>query len=195
VDRLQSAHEPPAISGSDITRMNYAYKRAAGAMLTTSFTTSIAFIATASSPVMPISAFGYFAASCVIMNYLLVMTVFPALLMVWHSTGSKNACCCDLPIPGWTTKDTRESVTNDSDAEADTKKSDDDGAVDTDDLRMIERMFVDYYAPFVDGPAKYGLVTVWMLYFIFSAYWAFQVNLANAVMHGSAATHCGNALG
>ena len=35
---------------------------------------SIAFIATATSPVMPISAFGYFAASCVIMNYILVMT-------------------------------------------------------------------------------------------------------------------------
>ena len=38
---LQSNHEPPHISGSDLTRMNYAYQRAAGAMLTTSFTTSV----------------------------------------------------------------------------------------------------------------------------------------------------------
>ncbi len=172
---LQSAHEAPEISGTDLTRMNYAYKRAAGAMLTTSFTTSIAFIATAASDVMPISAFGYFAASCVIMNYVLVMTVFPALLMVWHSTGSVNACCCDLPIPGWTTKDTRESVKQQDETEEVKKESDDDGTIATEDLRLIERLFVDVYAPFVNSPAKFALVSIWMVYFIFSAYWALQM--------------------
>lgn len=177
---LQSAHEAPDISGSDVTRMNYAYKRAAGAMLTTSFTTSIAFIATASSPVMPISAFGYFAASCVIMNYVLVMTVFPALLMVWHQSGSLNACCCNLPIPGLTTKDTRESVAHESgqsddDIEDVKKETDGEGASANQDLRLIERLFVDVYAPFINSPAKFALVGVYTIYFIFSAYWALQM--------------------
>jgi len=88
--------ENAQISGSIMTRMNYAYqravglcdlsynnlynstpftcygkecadsrsitcRRAAGAMLTTSFTTAVAFLATATSPVMPISAFGLYA--------------------------------------------------------------------------------------------------------------------------------------
>ena len=157
---MQSALEPPSISGSDLTRLNYAYQRAAGAMLTTSFTTAIAFIATASSPVMPISAFGYFAACCIIMNYVLVMTVFPGLLMVWHKTGSKNFCCCDLPIPGWVVEDSRES-SDKQDSEP--------------ELRLIERFYVDYFAAFANSNAKFGLVGVWALYFLFSAYWAFQM--------------------
>jgi hypothetical protein len=60
---LQSGYAPPEISRCVLTRMDYAYRRAAGAMFTTSFTTAIAFIATASSPIMPISAFGYYAVS------------------------------------------------------------------------------------------------------------------------------------
>eukprot|EP01050_Picozoa_sp_SAG11_P024873 SAG11_NODE_5430_length_1563_cov_1.012295_3_plen_184_part_00 len=54
------APAPPGASKQmiDIYRLDHAYKRAGGAMLTTSFTTAIAFMATATSPVMPISAFG-----------------------------------------------------------------------------------------------------------------------------------------
>eukprot|EP01050_Picozoa_sp_SAG11_P031965 SAG11_NODE_10163_length_850_cov_1.961385_2_plen_153_part_01 len=128
----QSAHEAPHISGSNLSRMNHAYQRAAGgssphrfpavlstyrlafaslkadccraysnapsafaAMLTTSFTTAVAFFATATSPVMPISAFGLYAATAVVMNYVLVMTVFPCLIMIWHNSGSKSCCCCN----------------------------------------------------------------------------------------------------
>ena len=54
-------------------RVAYAYSRALEAILNTSFTTAVAFFATATSSIMPISTFGIFAAICVLMNYGLVM--------------------------------------------------------------------------------------------------------------------------
>ena len=152
---LQSAYAGEAISSSVLTRMDYTLRRAAGAMFTTSFTTAIAFIATATSPVMPISAFGLFAACTVIMNYLLVMTVFPCLLMVWHNAGRLNCCCCDLPIPGF--GHIQESTVGEGSA---------------DEGRLLDKVFRDNYSPLVNGPAKYGMVTVMGIYMIFSAYHA-----------------------
>ena len=93
---VQSEFEAPAISGSYLARMDYTYKRAASAMLTTSFTTAVAFLATASSPVMPISAFGIFASIAIVLNYVLVMSVFPALVYIWETTGRRSCCCCNL---------------------------------------------------------------------------------------------------
>ena len=60
--------------------MAYAYARALEAIFNTSFTTAVAFFATATSKIMPISTFGIFAAICVLMNYGLVMIATPA---VW----------------------------------------------------------------------------------------------------------------
>ena len=54
-------------------RVAYAYARALEAIFNTSFTTAVAFFATATSKIMPISTFGIFAAICVLMNYGLVM--------------------------------------------------------------------------------------------------------------------------
>ena len=42
-------------------------------------------------------------------------------------------------------------------------------------LRLVERLFVDYYSPFIDSRAKYFLVLGWAAYFVFAAYWAFQM--------------------
>lgn len=58
----QSASEPPHISASLETRMVFTYVRTAHAVFNTSFTTALAFAGTAVSPVMPIAAFGVFAA-------------------------------------------------------------------------------------------------------------------------------------
>eukprot|EP01050_Picozoa_sp_SAG11_P004863 SAG11_NODE_322_length_10757_cov_2.841809_4_plen_494_part_00 len=142
----QSGYAPPAISGSLLTRLDYAYKRAAGAMFTTSFTTAVAFIATASSPVMPISAFGYFAACTVILNYVLVMSVFPCLLMVWYKTGSKNFCCCN--IPGWGSQGNAEAG---QDAGQDAAKQE---AAEVDELAemsVLERFYATTYTDLMTG--------------------------------------------
>merc|ERR1719281_487173 len=44
------------------TRMTFAYRRAAGAMFVTSFTTMAAFVATATSSLVDVQSFGIFAA-------------------------------------------------------------------------------------------------------------------------------------
>ena len=58
-------------------RMSYAWKRAARAMAVTSSTTSVAFLANAFSPIMPIKAFGIYAAIIIPANFLLVVFIFP----------------------------------------------------------------------------------------------------------------------
>jgi predicted RND superfamily exporter protein len=58
-------------------RMSYSWKRAVRAMAVTSSTTSVAFLANSFSPIMPIKAFGIYAAIIIPANYLLVVFVFP----------------------------------------------------------------------------------------------------------------------
>jgi hypothetical protein len=50
----------------------------------TSFTTAMAFVSTAISPVMPISAFGIYATICIIVNYLFVITLTPPAIIIHH---------------------------------------------------------------------------------------------------------------
>ena len=87
-------------------RLDATYKRAAKAMGATSATTCVAFIATAVSPIMPIASFGIYAAMGIFFNYVLVMTLFPCTLMIWHykfygccpaikvKGAAKTTCCC-----------------------------------------------------------------------------------------------------
>merc|ERR1719491_994528 len=69
---------------ANVLRMCFSFRRAAKAMLVTQTTTFFAFLATASSPLMLIEAFGYWAALVVGMNYILVITLYPAILMIHH---------------------------------------------------------------------------------------------------------------
>jgi len=85
----------------NITRMSFTYRRAAKAMLVTQLTTFFAFLATASSTLMPMSAFGLWAAAIVAMNYVLVITMYPAIIIIHHkyvkSWEEKILCfCCNL---------------------------------------------------------------------------------------------------
>merc|ERR1711968_219093 len=63
-------------------RMGYAYHRTYRAVLNTSLTTAMAFVGTGISPLMGFSTFGWFAAICIILNYVLVITFTPAALLV-----------------------------------------------------------------------------------------------------------------
>ena len=48
----------------------------------TSFTTAMAFVSTGFSPLMPIATFGWFAATCVLLNYLFVITLMPPVVII-----------------------------------------------------------------------------------------------------------------
>ncbi len=57
------------------------FRKAAKTMLVTTLTTSIAFLATSLSEIMPIKTFGYFATLLVLCNYVLILTNLPAIII------------------------------------------------------------------------------------------------------------------
>ena len=187
---IQSEFEP-AHNANMVERMDYTYKRAATAMLTTSFTTCIAFIATAVSPLMPLSAFGLFASCAVFLNYVLVMLVFPCLVYIWEITGRKSCCCCNLPSCGGHPEHTQpddvspvlpvptiEATTENGDPKPLNKpvaKQPDEQNLDH--LRNLEKCFVVCYTPLMQGPVvPYVSVAVMFVSFIVMAVFAFQLS-------------------
>ena len=75
-------------------RLSVCYKRAAIAMFVTSLTTMTAFFVSGISPILPISAFGVFAGVTVCVNYLSVITFFPAVVIVYHVYFENKRCLC-----------------------------------------------------------------------------------------------------
>jgi predicted RND superfamily exporter protein len=77
-------------------RMAYSFRRAARAMAVTSATTSVAFMANISSPMLPIRAFGVFAGVIVPVNYLLVCMLFPPATILYEKyiNGCFHNLCC-----------------------------------------------------------------------------------------------------
>ena len=187
---VQSEHEPPRVSSTLLGRMDYTYKRAASAMLTTSFTTAVAFVTTATSPVMPISAFGVFAAFAVIMNYVLVMTVFPCLVYIWHVTGRRSCCCCNLlgccggsksveEVQRPTTpQPAEEGAVTQAKVAQDARVASLGAAAEGEEpqLRAIERFFVEKYGPFMRSKLRLVPLALFSGYFAFSVYYALQMD-------------------
>lgn len=81
--------------------MVYTLSHTMSAVFNTSFTTSVAFLATALSPIMPISSFGIFAAIAIVANFLLVITFWPAVVVIWEVRFNRASCvgCCFPCIP------------------------------------------------------------------------------------------------
>eukprot|EP01052_Picozoa_sp_SAG31_P033394 SAG31_NODE_3766_length_3902_cov_3.028399_1_plen_754_part_00 len=206
---VQSASMQTAISGSELARMGYTYKRAGRAMLTTSFTTAAAFLATGASDIMPIAAFGIFAALSVTMNYVLVMTVFPCLLIIWERLGAKSCCCCNLRRgPSDRNSEDHQGTAVENNALAkdhshdnnqqprtpnkEAFEADDSGAehvLSSNDLRWQERLFVDFYSPFISSKWRFvvmAMVAVWM---VFSGYHALQMEPPTEQENGFAPEH------
>ena len=65
-----------------LKRVAYAYHRTYRAVFNTSLTTAMAFVGTGISPLMGFSTFGWFAAICIVINYLYVISFTPAALLV-----------------------------------------------------------------------------------------------------------------
>jgi len=92
----QSASMPTPISSSVTSRLIFTQRRATSAVFNTSLTTAIAFFATGVSPIMPLAAFGTYAALAIVMNFLLMVFWWPAVMMVWelHLRGARLCGCC-----------------------------------------------------------------------------------------------------
>lgn len=82
--------------------MAFTFKRALRAMAITSSTTSVAFFVNITSGLMPIRAFGIFAGIIVLVNYLLVVFLFPPSVILYeryieeraNKVTEKLCCCC-----------------------------------------------------------------------------------------------------
>merc|ERR1711988_677467 len=76
------------------TRMTWVYRRATSAMFVTSFTTMAAFVASATSPLVDVQSFGIFAAFAILVDFVLVITWFPACLVWYHNNLESRSYCC-----------------------------------------------------------------------------------------------------
>ena len=72
-------------------RLYKCYRHTMSTVFNTSFTTSMAFIATGLSPLMPIATFGWFAATCIVCNYVFVITLMPPVVII-SEMYFENAC-------------------------------------------------------------------------------------------------------
>ena len=72
----------PMFENDLVARISYVYRKASKAMLVTTITTIFAFLATGISGALPISTFGFFAATLIGMNYLLVISYYPACVIL-----------------------------------------------------------------------------------------------------------------
>ena len=78
-------------------RMSDTYRKAAMAMFFTTFTTAAAFIVSAISPFLAISAFGVFSGILIMVNYIGVITILPTVVLTYHCWWAKYKCCCCCP--------------------------------------------------------------------------------------------------
>jgi len=94
MDQYKQSMYHPEVCVDLKTRMNWIYSRAAWAMFITSATTCAAFICTAVSPLASIQSFGIFSAFVIATDYILVITWFPACVVLYHNYMEKRPCCC-----------------------------------------------------------------------------------------------------
>ena len=78
------------------SRLGFAYKRAATAMMITSVTTAAAFLVNTVSPIPPIRLFGIFMALLICVDYVLVITWYPLIQLI-HFKICRRRCFCLCP--------------------------------------------------------------------------------------------------
>lgn len=81
-----------------VRRMSWTYCRSVKAMAVTSFTTALAFVFTAVSPVMPVGTLGYWASFLVLLQYVLVITMFPCAVIMWHRSLRPRKLCTKFRV-------------------------------------------------------------------------------------------------
>ena len=92
-DAWQQSDTITLFRGSSYMRMSYAWKQAARVTSVTTSTTAVAFLANCLSPLMPVKAFGIFAATILVVNLFLILTVFPPCLVIAEENFSKLRFC------------------------------------------------------------------------------------------------------
>ena len=155
-DAFKQSAEEAHLGGSLERRIEYATLRASKAVFVTSFTTTIAFLATALSPIMPISTFGIFAALCISLLYLLNVALMPSILYIYGRRKQRKA------VP----EDADEEDAGGPPPEAAAAGVElEPGHLNVDKLRRLEKFFHRTWAPFVKA-ARIPIFVVFVGLFI-----------------------------
>lgn len=95
-DAFKQSALVPHVQDNILDRVTYTAERASKAISVTSFTTMMAFLATAMSKVMPISAFGILSATMVFFLFVVNVAFFPPALMLYDRYVGKMCSCARL---------------------------------------------------------------------------------------------------
>jgi len=111
-DAYRQSELIPSIAKDENRRVAYAFKRAFRAILVTSSTTAVAFLANGLSEIRPIRAFGFFAAILIPVNFVIIILVIPSVQLVHdryfkeRCAYQKMCCCCRSGKKQISSKDT-----------------------------------------------------------------------------------------
>ncbi|CAJ1966509.1 unnamed protein product [Cylindrotheca closterium] len=151
------------------TRMSWVYRRTGTAMAITSATTCSAFLCTLITPLTSIQSFGIFAAVVILIDYVLVMTLFCTAVVIFHDRLEGQACCgccwpCGVQNPTNTDK-ARQAL---EEAGEEPVQGD-----------RVSRFFRNQVAGFVKKPLNRALIFVLFITWISIAIWqALQIEAA-----------------
>eukprot|EP00824_Muranothrix_gubernata_P021294 TRINITY_DN4515_c0_g1_i1.p1 TRINITY_DN4515_c0_g1~~TRINITY_DN4515_c0_g1_i1.p1 ORF type:complete len:1112 (+),score=193.04 TRINITY_DN4515_c0_g1_i1:42-3377(+) len=163
----QSYHQPIEICSTAEDRLSWSYRRASKAMLVTTLTTFGAFVATAFSPIPTVSTFGVYSAIVILMNYTLVITWYPAILVLWHRWGFDRL--------NWKCKRTPPPRTH-SKAEFTLKQHEahQGDIVNIDDYRAIERFYYTRFSPWIQR-WRYVIIVFFVTLLVISVVFTMQL--------------------
>mmetsp|Transcript_51965 Transcript_51965/g.96142 ORF Transcript_51965/g.96142 Transcript_51965/m.96142 type:complete len:1028 (+) Transcript_51965:72-3155(+) len=126
--------------------MKAAYIRTSTAIFNTSFTTAFAFMASSGSKAMPMRTCGWYAALCILMNYILTITFTPAVVAIWHTRFNRK-CCCSVD---WSYRQ----------EEAPTAPAEGDASQPQARLSILERVLAKTYIPFMSYGFDVGCISI-----------------------------------
>jgi len=91
-DAWKITEQHPQLKESKIKRMAFTLNRSFKSLSVTSTTAFIAFLSNFLSDIMPISAFGMFAAIIIPINFVVDLTIFPAIVIFYEANIERRIC-------------------------------------------------------------------------------------------------------
>lgn len=95
-DAWEQSGQIMVFEGNFRKRMAYAWRRACKTLLTTTITTTLAFLSTSITNMIPIRSFGLYAAILIPINFFFVIFMFPPMLVVYDKLLAHRLLCFTL---------------------------------------------------------------------------------------------------
>eukprot|EP01128_Nolandella_sp_AFSM9_P009260 TRINITY_DN587_c0_g1_i3.p1 TRINITY_DN587_c0_g1~~TRINITY_DN587_c0_g1_i3.p1 ORF type:complete len:1001 (-),score=200.14 TRINITY_DN587_c0_g1_i3:470-3322(-) len=164
VDAWKQSHGAgKRVNSTLASKMTFTWVRASKTMLVTTCTTAAAFFANALSEIPPIMEFGIFTGTLVIINYLLVISFFSAVLIIRHKYLRSYFFFC---IPNRSVDCLPWILSDEEREEVNVRKASGDN-----ELRWLERFF---RSPYTKGlfKARYVVIGVFLVICAIAGYFA-----------------------